>query len=390
MYIERDIKKRIDVLKKGFPVVTLTGPRQSGKTTFLRHNFPNHKYFNFEDPVTLNIVKEDPVTFFTQNPENIIVDEVQRFPEFLSFVQVHVDERKKMGSIFLSGSQNLLISEKISQTLAGRSAYQALFPLSMNELQRARLQSLDKFGQMVQGFYPTLYTRDISPMDYFKQYISTYTERDVRQVRNISELSQFQKFMGLLSGRIGQVLNISSLASDTGVSPNTAEDWLSILEASYIIKRLNPYFKNIGKRLIKSPKIYFLDTGLLVALLNVQNEQQLQSHYLVGSIFENFVISEMLKNIENFGIPAKLFFYRDSHGHEVDVIVDFGLEQIPVEIKLSASYNESFSKNLEQWNKVVNKEHEGFVIYGGEKKIETKKTKMLPWNDFNAEVLKIQ
>lgn len=388
MYIKRDIKKRIEVLRKGFPVVSITGPRQSGKTTFLRHNFPDYKYFNFEDPVTLKMVKEDPLTFLKQNPENIIVDEVQRYPEFLSFVQVHVDERKKMGSIFLSGSQNLLISEKISQTLAGRSAYQVLYPLSMNELEKAKIQLPDRFEQMVKGFYPTLYTREIAPAEYFKQYISTYTERDVRQVRNVSELSQFQKFMGLLSGRIGQVLNISSLASDAGISPNTAEDWLSILEASYIITRLNPYYKNVGKRLVKSPKIYFLDTGLLVTLLNIQNEQQLHSHYLVGSIFENFVISEMKKHIANFGIQADLFFYRDSHGNEVDIIVDSGLEQIPVEIKLSASYNDSWFKNLKYWNKVVKKDHKGFVIYGGEETSEVQGRKILPWNSFANEILK--
>ncbi|MEI6887198.1 MAG: ATP-binding protein [bacterium] len=387
MYIERDVKKRIQVLSKGFPVITITGPRQSGKTTFLQHNYPKYKYFNLEDPITLRTIKDDPVTFFNQNPSQIIIDEVQRFPELLSHIQVLVDKKQEMGSIFLSGSQNLLVSEKISQTLAGRSAYQTILPLSLGELKKGDLLYQNRLKQMLKGGYPSLYTRQVTSKDYFKQYISTYTERDVRQIRNISDLSQFQQFMILLAGRAGQLLNTSSLANDIGVSPNTIEDWISILEASYIVFRLQPYFENIGKRLIKSPKLYFYDIGLLTTLLNIQDAEQLQSHYLFGNIFENFIISEFQKEINNSYNSVKAYFYRDTNGNEVDLILDIGSKQIPVEIKSSASYSSDFSKGIEYWNKNIGKQSGGYIIYGDDKKLQVNGIEFLPWNQIK-DVLK--
>jgi len=386
MYINRVIKEQVLELKKGFPVVVITGPRQSGKTTFLQHNFPKNKYFNLEDPITLQIIKDDPVTFFKDNPKNIIIDEVQRFPELLSHIQVLVDKRQEMGSILLSGSQNLLLSEKVSQTLAGRAAYQTVLPLSFAELEKDKLLGKNRFGQILKGGYPSIYTRDVSSKTYFKQYIATYTERDIRQIRNVSELSQFQKFMILLAGRVGQLLNVSSLATDAGISPNTAEDWISILETSYAVYRLQPYFKNVGKRLIKSPKLYFYDTGLLATLLNIHDKETLQAHYLIGNIFENFIVSEFVKEINNNEISAQLYFFRDNHGNEVDLIIDSGDSQIPVEIKSSASYSSEFSKGLNYWNEMVNGKS-GYVIYGGSEKITIKDKSVLPWTDF-AKVLK--
>lgn len=386
MYINRAIKQQVLELKKGFPVVVITGPRQSGKTTFLQHNFPKNKYFNLEDPITLQIIKDDPVTFFRDNPKDIIIDEVQRFPELLSHIQVLVDKRQEMGSILLSGSQNLLLSEKVSQTLAGRAAYQTVLPLSFDELAKSKFLIKNRFNQILKGGYPSIYTRDVSPKTYFKQYIATYTERDIRQIRNVSELSQFQKFMILLAGRVGQLLNVSSLATDAGISPNTAEDWISILEASYVVYRLQPYFKNVGKRLIKSPKLYFYDTGLLTTLLNIHDKKILQSHYLIGNIFENFIVSEFVKEINNNEISAQLYFFRDNHGNEVDLIIDSGSTQLPVEIKSSASYSPEFSKGLNYWNEIV-KENTGYVIYGGSEKITIKDKIILPWTDF-AKVFK--
>jgi hypothetical protein len=380
MYIQRNVKSIISKLSKGFPVITITGPRQSGKTTFLQHNFSKFKYFNLEDPITLKIIQDDPVTFFKENPRHIIIDEIQRFPELLSYIQVLVDKTQEMGSILLSGSQNLLVSEKISQSLAGRSAYQSILPLGLKELVKSNLLEKDKFEQILKGGYPSLYNREVSPSIYFKQYIATYTERDVRQIRSISDLSQFQKFMILLAGRVGQLLNVSSLANDIGVSPNTVEDWISILEASYIVYRLQPYFKNFGKRLIKSPKLYFYDTALLSTLLNIQDSKQLSSHYLAGSIYENFLISEILKEINNSGELTKLYFYRDSNGNEVDLIIDYGEKQIPVEIKLSASYSSDFLKGLKYWNENVDDKQKGFVIYGDDKELNINGIKILPWN----------
>ncbi len=386
MYINRAIKQQVLELKKGFPVVVITGPRQAGKTTFLQHNFPKNKYFNLEDPITLQIIKEDPVTFFRDNPKDIIIDEVQRFPELLSHIQVLVDKRQEMGSILLSGSQNLLLSEKVSQTLAGRAAYQTVLPLSFSELEKAKLLGKNRFSQILKGGYPSIYTRDVSPKTYFKQYIATYAERDIRQIRNISELSQFQKFMILLAGRVGQLLNVSSLATDTGISPNTAEDWISILEASYVVYRLQPFFKNVGKRLIKSPKLYFYDTGLLTTLLNIHDKEMLQSHYLIGNIFENFIVSEFVKGTNNNQVSAQLYFFRDSHGNEVDLIIDIGDSQIPVEIKSSATYNSEFAKGLNNWNEMV-KGKTGYVIYGGSEIITIMNTVVLPWTDL-GKVLK--
>jgi len=378
MYIEREINKQFSKLKKGFPVIAITGPRQSGKTTFLQHNFPKYKYFNLEDPTTLQFIKDDPVTFFQDNPSKIIIDEVQRFPELLSYIQVLVDKKQEVGSILLSGSQNLLLSEKISQTLAGRAAYQTVLPFSFSELKKYDLLGKNRYAQILKGGYPSIYTRDVSPVTYFKQYISTYTERDIRQIRNISELSQFQKFMSLLAGRIGQLLNVATLATDAGVSPNTANDWISILEASYVVFRLQPYYQNIGKRLMKSPKLYFYDTALLTTLLKINEKETLQSHYLVGNIFENFIISEFVKEINNQQISTQLCFFRDNHGNEVDLIIDYGNSVVPIEIKSSASYNATFCEGIDYWNTTV-KAKGGYVIYGGDEKLTVNGKIILPW-----------
>jgi predicted AAA+ superfamily ATPase len=379
MYINRDVKKQFSVLKNGFPVVVVTGPRQSGKTTFLQKTFPRYKYFNLEDPVSLQLIMADPVRFLLDNPKNIIIDEVQRYPELLSFIQVHVDKNQQMGSIFLSGSQNLLISEKISQSLAGRAGYQKMFPFTIGELKKAKIFNDDLYKQLIKGGYPALYSRDVASTVYFKQYIATYTERDVRQIRNVSELSQFQKFMILLAGRVGQVVNASSLASDVGIAPNTAEDWISILEASYIVYRLEPYYKNIGKRVTKSPKLYFTDTGLLCTLLRIDSVDMLKNHYLLGNIFENFVVLEILKQFENRGISDNLYYFRDNHGNEVDLLIDNGLKQIPIEIKLSASFGHDFFKGLNYWNK-LNGTKGGLVVYGGIENLKIKDKSLIAWN----------
>ncbi len=363
-YIERAMKSKVFSLKKGFPVVVVTGPRQSGKTTFLKHTFPKYAYFNLEMPSTLELITQDPIGFLKQNPKSLIIDEIQRFPELLSYIQAHVDETQKMGSILLSGSQNLLVSEKITQSLAGRAGYQRLLSLSYEETKPFAKQTFEQY--ILKGGYPAVYTRDIELILFFQEYIATYLERDVRQIKAIQDLLLFQKFLGLVAGRVGQVLSESSLANDVGVSPNTISSWISILEASYIVYRLAPYFTNQSKRLIKSPKIYFYDTGLLCNLLKIDNITELKNHYLYGSIFENAVINEYKKYVTYNIMSDKLYFYRDSNNNEIDLLIDKGNEVIPIEIKSGQTYNETFRKGLKHWRKIYNSNQKGYVVYGGQ------------------------
>ena len=379
MYFKRQVSNQIKKLQKGFPVISVTGARQSGKTTLLKHYFSKYSYFNLENPQTREFIASDPEQFLKTNPQNIIIDEVQRLPELLSYIQVHVDNQQKMGSIILSGSQNLLIAEKISQSLAGRAAYQNLFPFSLKELTIHKLNLPNYHAQILKGFYPALYSRKVESNIFYSQYLATYIERDARLIKNIQNLSQFQKFLSLLAGKVGQVLNITSLANDTGIAPNTAKDWISILEASYIVYRLQPYYKNTGKRLIKSPKIYFYDTGVLCALLNLSSTKELASHFAIGSIFENFIITEFKKEISETNKSAQVYFYRDNHGYEVDLIIDTGNNLIPIEIKSAMTYNLNFFKGLEYWRKHINKESHGFVIYGGENFQKIQKHKLVSW-----------
>ncbi|PIQ78221.1 AAA family ATPase [Candidatus Peregrinibacteria bacterium CG11_big_fil_rev_8_21_14_0_20_46_8] len=384
MYYSREVAHQIEKLRKGFPVISVIGPRQSGKTTFLQHYFKHYSYFNLENPQTRDLIEQDPQQFITLNPKNIIIDEVQRLPDLLSYIQVHVDKQQEMGSIVISGSQNLLISEKISQSLAGRAAYQNIFPFSLSELQMHGLALPGHLDQMLKGFYPAVYTREIEPNEFYNQYIVTYVDRDARLIKNIQNLSQFQKFMRLLAGRVGQIVNISSLANDTGVAPNTAEDWISILEASYIVYRLHPYYKNIGKRLIKSPKVYFYDTGLLCALLNVVEPQELATHFLIGGIFENFIISEFKKELSARGLPVPLYFYRDQQGREIDLIFESKTKLIPVEIKSSSTFNRTFFDAFTYWRKNIQAEISGYVIYSGLDSQKVGEDNLLAWNKLDT------
>lgn len=388
MYYSRSVSNQIDKLIKGFPVILVTGPRQSGKTTFLKHYFSDYEYFNIENPQTRELVESDPQQFLKLNPRNIVIDEVQRLPDLFSYIQTHVDDQQEMGSVIISGSQNLLVSEQISQSLAGRAAYQNIFPFSLSELKKHNLALDGHLEQILKGFYPALYSRNITPNLYYSQYLATYIERDARLIRNIQNLSQFQKFIGLLAGRVGQVVNVSSLANDTGISPNTAEDWISILEASYIIYSLHPYYKNVGKRLIKSPKIFFYDTGVLCQLLNLSSISELTNHFAIGSIFENFIISEFKKEIEMQNLSAKLYYYRDSHGNEVDLVIDTGSELIPIEVKSSSTFNTSFFNIFNYWRKHV-KDNNGYVIYAGDKSQQIQQEELVSWREIDTILNKI-
>ncbi|NTU46781.1 ATP-binding protein [Candidatus Roizmanbacteria bacterium] len=388
--IKRIITSRVDRLKKGFPVVVVTGPRQSGKTTLINKLFPDYHYFNLENPETLGIVENDPAGFINMNTHKIIIDEVQRVPQLLSYIQAVVDEQHILGNFILSDSENLLLSEKINQSLAGRAAYVNLLPLSVEELKNHGDSATNVYKQIFTGFYPAIYDKDVTPIDYYDQYIATYVERDLKQISNITNLSLFRKFLALLAGRIGQLVNLSSLANDVGVAVNTIENWISILEASYLVFRLQPYYENYGKRYIKSAKIYFTDTGLACRLLGLTSAQEVSKHYLVGGLFENFIIVELKKYILNHSKSANLYFYRDSNGNEVDLLIDGGITQIPVEIKSGATFSTEFLKGLEYWKKLkIDKPQSkqalaGFVIYNGSNTHKTENYELLNWNNLNS------
>jgi hypothetical protein len=381
MSYQRTVSHIVDRVKKGFPVLSVTGPRQAGKTTFLQDYFPSYTYINLEAPDIRARVAADPRTFFQQNPRQVIIDEVQRVPELLSYIQVHVDKQKEPGSIIISGSQNLLIFEKVSQSLAGRVAHIALYPFSMEELRQNNALDSNHYAQMLKGFYPRMYDAQILPADYYNNYITTYVERDVRLITNVTSLSDFQRFMVLLAGRVGQILNTSSLANDVGVTPSTIEDWISILEASYIAYRLQPYYRNFGKRVIKSPKIFFYDVGLLCRLLQISDLQELYSHYAVGSIFENFIVNEVMKHIQNESKSAALYYYRDSNGNEIDLVIETGPKLIPVEIKSSATFNSAFFSTLGYWHELTKTADPGYVIYAGDETQPVNKNVLVSWKD---------
>ena len=388
--IKRIITVQINRLKKGFPVVVVTGPRQSGKTTLIKNIFPDYQYFNLENPETLGIVENDPAGFININTKKVIIDEVQKIPQLLSYIQATVDEQQMMGNFILSGSENLLLSEKISQSLSGRAAYINLLPLSLEELKSHKQVPDTMYEQIFTGFYPAIYDKDIQPIDYYDQYIATYVERDVKQMSNITNLNVFRKFLALLAGRIGQLVNLSSLANDVGVAVNTIESWISILEASYLVFRLQPYYENYGKRYIKSSKIYFTDTGVACRLLGLTSGQEVSNHYLIGGLFENFIIVELKKHILNHSKSGRLYFFRDSNGNEVDVLIDCGSTQIPVEIKSAATFSTEFLKGLAYWQKLRHDQPhtkqalQGFVIYNGANAHKTHQYELLNWNHLKS------
>lgn len=387
MTFERQIKKVISESAKYFPVIAVIGSRQAGKTTIIRQMFPEFGYYNLENLSVLDLVKSDPLSILEENGKGLIIDEVQRFPEILSYIQAHVDETKKMGKIVISGSQNLLISEKVSQTLAGRVAYCHVSPMSLGELNLNGRLKKNIFDLMRYGGYPAIYDRKVPPEKYYEQYIATYIERDVRGLRNVGDLSSFRKLLILLAGRVGQLVNYSSLAGDIGVSSKTVEDWISVLEASYVIFRHQPYFVNIGKRLTKSSKIYFSDTGVLCYLLGVTESSTLKTHYLAGGVFENWVVLEVNKLLKNTGTVAQTYFYRDSNNVEVDLLVRRGEKVLPLEIKLGTTFAGDFFKGIETWKKVTGSSDKGLLVFTG-KSVKGGVADLINWVDLEKMVEK--
>ncbi len=364
--IKRDLQPIAIELATYFPVIMISGPRQSGKTTLARATFKDKPYYNLEAPDIRDTITADPLTFFKNNPDGAILDEVQHLPELLSYIQVIVDESNKKGLFIVTGSCHLLLHQAITQSLAGRAGLLDLLPLSIHELQQSNI-SLELDEYLLKGFYPSIYNQQIEPTVVYRNYIRTYLERDVRLLINIKDLNTFQHFLKLTASRVGQLLNTESLGNDAGMSSNTIKNWLSVLHASYTIYRLQPYFENFGKRIIKSPKIYFTDLGIVCYLLSIESTSQVANDRIRGSLFENLVILELIKTRANQGKEPNLYFYRDNHGNEVDVIIKRGEHLIPIEIKSTATFNKSLLKNLTFYKKLVDTRMPfGFIVYTGE------------------------
>ncbi|MCX5925458.1 MAG: ATP-binding protein [Candidatus Dependentiae bacterium] len=386
MLIQRTLEPSIRSSSEYFPVVAIIGPRQAGKTTLAKMVFEKHTYISLEDIDMRTYAAQDPRGFLDSYKNNfgLILDEFQHVPDLLSYIQTYVDREQKNGYFILTGSQNFLINEAITQTLAGRIAIHTLLPFSIHELNQQSLVPADADRYLYQGSYPPLYAKNIPADTWYRNYIQTYIERDVRHITNIGNLSTFQTFLQLCAGRVGQVINLTSLGNDCGISTNTVKQWLSILQASYIIFLIQPHYKNFSKRLIKSPKIYFYDTGLICSLLKITAEQ-LPMHYLKGGLFESLVISEIIKQQYNKDINPTVYFWRDQAGHEVDCIVDSGLSSIPIEIKAGKTISTSFFDNLTYWKQLANANpQDGFLIYAGTENQKRSNGTVLGWQSIDT------
>ena len=359
--ITREAETELRILAEQFKAVAVLGPRQSGKTTLVRKVFESKPYVSLENPDMRLFAMDDPKGFISNYPDGAVLDEIQRVPELFSYLQQILDDQTANGFFILTGSNNFLLQESISQSLAGRVAYLFLLPLTISEIgdRESNINSV-----LFSGCYPALYNNTTDPARFYANYIRTYVERDVRLIRNITDLYAFEKFLRLCSGQIGQLLNMSSLASEVGVDLKTIGSWIGVLEASFILFRLQPHHMNFNKRIVKMPKLYFYDTGLAAALLGIEKADYLTMHPSRGSLFENMVIVDFLKNRYNRGRLSNLYFWRDNTGNEIDLLIDNGISQIPVEIKSGQTLSEESLSGLRFWSKLTGIE-EGYLIYGG-------------------------
>lgn len=394
--IQRTLSAKLKKAAKQYPVITLTGPRQSGKTTLVKMLFPDYKYVSLENPDQRMFALDDPNGFLRQFSSGVILDEVQRTPDLFSYIQTTVDTEDKPGRFILTGSQNFLLSEQISQSLAGRTAIFHLLPFSQRELQKRDAVHPDDFPDastagisknelwptLLTGFYPRIHDKGLEPRDWLASYYQTYIERDVRSVINVGDLEIFGRFIRLCAGRAGQLINFSSLAADCGISNMTAKRWLSILQTSFIVALVRPHFENFSKRLIKSPKLYFLDTGLLSFLLGIRSADELQYHALRGAIFESFVFSELYKSFLNHGQIPDIYFWHDVKRHEVDFIIDRGSRMLPVEVKSGETLASDSFKGLKYYRELAgNKSERPVLIYGGGENYIRNDIQVLSWQN---------
>ena len=383
--IPRQAAPVLQKLALGYPILAITGPRQAGKTTLAQTTFPDKRYLSLEDPDQRAFAEEDPRAFLARLPQGAILDEAQRCPALFSYLQTRVDAEKKMGQFVLTGSQQFGLLSNITQTLAGRVGMVQLLPFSLQEMQRGELAIHDLDDLMWRGMYPPVHDRQLAPEHWFANYLVTYVERDVRQLIEVQNLSLFQRFIKLCAARCGQLLNLSSLASDCGVSHNTVRAWISVLEASYVVFLLQPHHQNFGKRLVKTPKLYFVDTGLAAYLLGIRDPQHLSIHSARGALFENFVISELLKRRYHQGLPSNLFFWRNNAGDEVDLLIEKGDQLVPVEIKSGQTFTSDFLAGLQKWMRLAGETCLApRLVYGGEENMSHSGVLVQSWKAIDA------
>jgi len=380
--IHRTLSDSILRLARKYPVVSITGPRQSGKTTLARHCFPDYQYVNLELPDIRSYAENDPRAFLKDFQRGLIIDEIQHVPKLFSYIQAFVDESGANGQYILTGSQNFLLIENISQTLAGRIAILRLLPFSRDELKKSPYDHKDLFKWIHTGFYPRIFDKHLEPNEFYPYYIQTYLERDVRSILNVEKLSAFRNFLGIAAGRTGQLVNLSSIANEIGVDQKTIKNWFSVLEASYIIFFVRPYHKNFNKRLVKSPKIYFTDTGLACSLLGIKTSDELNTHFLKGAMFENFILSELLKELSHKNLNGDMYFWRDNTGNEIDSIIEIPGGKDIIEIKSSQTISEDFFRGLDFFRKISGEDFVNyFLVYRGEESQSRSKARVISWLD---------
>jgi predicted AAA+ superfamily ATPase len=376
--IQRQLYTKASQLLEKFPIIAITGPRQSGKTTFSKQLRPEYSYVNLEDITNREFAKNDPKGFLNTYKNGAIIDEIQYVPELFSYLQVFTDERNQVGEYIITGSQNFLLMQQISQSLAGRVALFTLLPLSLKELKQSEYSYSTWESYAVSGSYPRKILFDIDGRDYYANYMSTYVERDVRLLKNITNLDVFQKFIFLVAGRVGQLFNQSSLGNELGVDNKTINSWMSLLETSYIAYRLYPYHSNFNKRIVKTPKVYFYDTGLLSYLLGIKSEQELSQHFAKGSVFENLIITEGLKNTYNKGDNPIFYFWRDHANNEVDLLIENYPNIDIYEIKSSTTIKMDFFKGLNYF-KGLQSSVNAHLIYGGNENQKRTEVEVIGW-----------
>ena len=381
---QRVAANKLEQLALTFPIVALIGPRQSGKTTLAKAVFPQYQYVSLEDLDNRAFAQSDPRGFLAQYSEKTIIDEAQRAPNLFSYLQTNIDTTDTPGRYILTGSAHLTLLEKLTQSLAGRAALLTLLPLSLTELTKHQQLKENAITQLFTGFYPRIYKHQISPVDWYPNYIQTYLEKDVREIINVKNLLTFKRFLGLCAGRHGQLLDVTGLANDCGIARQTANEWLSILEASFLIYLLPSFHKNFSKRLVKSPKLYFYDSGLVCSLLKIETAAQLRTHYLKGAIFEGYVITEMLKYRYHHGLEPHVYYWKEKNGNEVDCIIEQASQTLTVEIKSAMTINNDFFKGVKYWQKLSKDLPENsYLIYGGDKQEKRQYAQVLGWSQLD-------
>jgi uncharacterized protein len=379
--VPRDAEPSLHRLSQGFPVLCISGPRQSGKTTLARMAYPEKPYLSLEDPDIARLARDDPRGLLDGYQDGLILDEAQYVPEIFAYLKTAVDRNPVPGRFVVTGSQQFNLLSGVTESLAGRAAFTILLPFSISELVAAGTRPREAFDAIVKGFYPPLYDREVSPYDWYTNYIASYVERDVRSIVNVKDLGQFQTFVKMCAARVGQILNLSALAQDCGLSHNTARAWLSVLETSGIVFLLRPYHRNFGKRLVKSPKLYFVDTGLASRLLGIRDSQQLFVHPARGSLFESFIVAELLKTRLNRGLDPDIFFWRDNTGTEIDVVFEDGPLVRAIEIKSGKTHSPDLLTGLESWMRYAKLDSgDCRLVYGGDARLSHKGIDIVPWS----------